>query len=268
MRIIDVYREDSNSVTGFRLIGTDYIQTGEILVSRSSNAKVFTMSDGSLMMYPVEKDKIQTTLQLECGRSQAALLENAMHYGKLLFAGMSAGTALTATPTGKNYAGARKNALAGYLTGNFRTKQVSSGMFAMEIVLQLENTGSAGYLIPVIMTGFGTQEGLKIQESIQNFSDFIYRKDGIFHRKQVIFTSDAQISIAFPVILSIDAGNISGKIMHNSIVCQSWSSLAQGDYCETVQQLQKGMNLFEITLFTNEYTCKPLNLQFHVYKFP
>lgn len=264
MRIIDIFYEDKNSDTGFRLVSTDYIQTGEAAFSRSSNGKTFTMADGSLLMYPVRHDKIQMTLQLECTRNKAVSLENAMYRGKLLFAGISTGTVQTATPTDKNYLNKPKHALAGYLTRDFRSKQISADLFALEIGMQLEDTQ---YLIPVILTGFGSQEGLKIQDTVQNFSDFVYQKDGVFHRKQVIFTSDSRISIAFPVIISIDAGTISAYLKRDSKILKSWSQMTQGAYCETVQELQSGMNLFQIGI-SAPYTCKPFFLQFRVYKFP
>lgn len=269
MRIIDIYREDTASDTGFRLIEGGFIQAGENTLSRTLNAKTFTMADGSLMMYPAAKDRIQMPIGLECSGNQAALLENAVHYGKLFFAGIHAGTSKSPSQTDKNYPSATKKAFAGYVTGTFRENQISSDLFSIEIPCQFDFDETAA--VPVIMTGFGNDSGLKIGDNIQKFSDFAFLKDGFFHRKQIIFTSNAKINLAFPVILSISTEGIRASVSRNNTQVQSWTDLTQDSVCEINLDLQTGINHFQIIIEGVNalyYAHRPMKLQFSVYKFP
>lgn len=136
MRIIDIYREDSGS--GLRLVAGDLIQTGENTVVQSRNAKVHIMADGSLSMYPSDKDKNQITISLECSRSQADAVADAGHCGKLYFAGLHAGTKVSPTRTDRNYAESAKTAFACYLTGNTRIQQIAGDLYAVDLTVQID----------------------------------------------------------------------------------------------------------------------------------
>lgn len=265
MRYIDVYRE-YDSASGFLLVTQDCIQTDKADISRRPNAKSFTMADGSLCLYPSAMDSAEMTLLLECSGNQANALASAVRFGRLYFAGMRAGGRTSRTPTDANYfSQTYYDAFVGYLTENttvqIREIEAAADLFSVQIPLKLllDDYGRPQLrTVPVLKIS-----SLSLLGMAENFSGYAYR-NGIFHRKNIIFTNESEAGIAFSY-----SGSVSGlkaAVFKKQQTFLNWD-VSGGDY-SGILPLTVGENNFTLQLYTANSYYKHAYFQFVIYRNP
>lgn len=280
MRIIDVYRKNSASDSGFSLVAQDLIQVGSADVSRKMNGKSFTMADGSLTFYRAENDAVQMSLEFECTAEQAKNLSEAVRYGQLFFAGMRAGVHTSKTPTDAVYLEwgiEEMNAFSCYLTENttVNVQEISakSDIYTVRISpLRIEISEGVPelYEIPAIRLYDFLLDGNR--EQVTPSRNYTY-KNGIFYRNQVIFTDSENFSVSFkadaepkenaeiqPVLKAV--------IQKNGSEVLNWDSVLSAEFSTGELALSDGDNTFDLILFTENKYYKRLCFRFSVWKQP
>lgn len=261
MRIIDIYYLDNQNPV---FLTGDCIQTDKADVSRKSNAKSYTMSDGSLVVYPVENDSAEFTLCLECTANQADAIARAVRRGQLLFSGMRVGGHTSFSPTDSGYLSqAVIPVLVGLLpeTSNVKIREIEAcaNLYSVQIPMNLKIT-NGNYLtqnIPVIKI-----DSLSLFGNAENFSGYSYQKSGYFCKNQVIHTNSA--SMAFCFSYSGAVPNLSASLSNSGQNVQSWNPVGTENSCSAA--LAVGLNQFTLQLTAINY--KTLKIRFSVWRNP
>lgn len=262
MRIVDIYYIDANQNPVF-LTG-DCIQTDTTDVSRKSNAKSYTMSDGSLCIYPVENDSAEFTLCLECKSVQVEAISSAVRQGQLLFAGMHVGGKKSDTPTDRNYLETAVHpAFVGLFPENSSIKireiEACADMFSVQISMNLLLAAGNYQMqnLPVIHL-----DSIAFFENLENFSGYSYQKSGYFCKNQVLRTNSNTLPMSFTY--SGNVPNLSASLKKSGVTVQSWNPVEAENSCSV--SLDVGLNQF--TLLLNAPAYKSLGFRFSVWKNP
>lgn len=265
MRYVDIYNEK------LQLLVQDCKQIGSADTDTNVLSKQYTMADGSICMYTAGINT-SAEIELECTAEQAKVISSYATLGKFYFAGIRLGTVTTATPTDSDYCNFK--AIPAYITGNIQKKIISvhADLFSVKIPVKFDQTNSEKFPeIPVLFTDFDQifdREvlGMSSETEFHEFSIYSYR-NGVFIRKQPVFTELAEISVTIPVISEMELNSISGAIFadHSEIPYTDWgNALTTGTICEAVLQLHPGANYFD-SIFRKP-DCKTFHLQFCIYR--
>jgi len=265
LRYVDIYRADADS--GFALVAQDCIQIEKTDVSRKSNAKTFTMADGSICLYPSEKDSAEFTLYLECSGSQVSAISAAVRLGELYFAGMRVGSTASATSTDKNYLSRSIfDAFTGYLPENYNIQvkeiEAAADLYTVQIPMKLRLNSSGQYLLnsmPFIRTN-----GFSILGAAESFSAYRYRK-GAFCRSAVLFTSESSMPFSFAMEAEILALGVSAKLEKGTNTFSLWENPDFENF--NTAALSDGRNDFTFRIWTEQHH-KQFVLKFTVWKNP
>ncbi|MBR1528749.1 MAG: hypothetical protein IJ642_05560 [Oscillospiraceae bacterium] len=262
MRIVDIYYLDANQNPVF-LTG-DCIQTDHADVSRKSNAKSYTMADGSLTLYPAQNDSAEFTLYLECKSAQAEAISSAVRHGQLLFAGMRTAGKTSDTPTDHHYLETAVHpAFIGLLpeTSSIKIKEIEAcaDLFGVQIPMNLVLSAGNYYMqnLPVIKI-----DSLSLAGNAENFSGYTYQKSGWFCRNQILHTNSDLLSVSFAYSGSVP--NLSASLKKSGVTVQNWNSVETENSCSA--SLDVGLNQFALLLSAPAY--KPLGFRFSIWRNP
>lgn len=137
MRTVNIYREDGDTLLPVAL---GCVQTETADLSVTPNGKLYTMSDGSAICYPVDTAKTEMKLLLECSRAKAEAIRKAVHYNELCFEGIRIGE--TEGSTGTVY----RAIITG--TVNIEVKYAPAGIYTVTIPLRFYLVGEEYQTIP------------------------------------------------------------------------------------------------------------------------
>ena len=271
LRYVDIYRADADS--GFALVAQDCIQIEKTDVSRKSNAKSFTMADGSLCLYPSVNDSAEFTLYLECSGSQVSEISAAVRFGELYFAGMRVGSTASATPTDKNYLnrdGYTFDVFTGYIPENYNIQvkeiEAAADLYTVQIPMKLQLNSSGHYHLTenVNNTPIVGITGFKIFGADESFLAYTYRK-GAFCRDAVLFTSGASMPFSFSMWDRIYGTDASAKLEINGNIVCSWNEMTAEN--QGTVTLENGRNDFTFSIQKGT-AYKKFILKFTVWKNP
>lgn len=195
MRFVDIYTADGV------LIAADCRQLGGMdkpAQKRTPNAKRFTMANGDPLVYPVQKDTMTCTVELECSYVQALAISRNVRLTRLLFAGLSLGcTAPQMLP--------ETSGIAGIITGGVDVceKYSGTGIYGVTIPLQIEldNDGMPALTnVPAVTLSGGILTLDGTAESLQ--TGYTYMKGGYFLRKTPYIAGSDADSIGFTMSYS------------------------------------------------------------------
>ena len=277
MRYVDIYREDTASGSGFALVVQDCIQIENANVTRKSTAKSFTMADGTLCLYPSEKDSAEFTLSLECSGSQASKISAAVRLGELYFAGMRVGSTASLSPADSSYL---HNSTFSAFTGHFpenssiQVKEIEAAadLYSVQIPMKLQLSSSGKYLLTSVP--FIRADSISVLGAEENFNAYRYRK-GAFCRSAVLFTSQASVSFSFNMAQSVlDNFDIFAKLGKEAVTVQLWSNTGTEGYESMIAgnnsctaSLSDGRNDFVFRIWAQQFH-KDFVLKFTVWKNP
>jgi len=262
LRIVDIYYLDANQNPVF-LTG-DCIQTDNTDVSRKSNAKSYTMADGSLMLYPAQNDSAEFTLCLECKSVQVEAISSAVRQGQLLFAGMHVGGKKSDTPTDRNYLEtAIHPAFIGLLpeNSNVKIKEIEACVDLFSVQIPMNLVLSAGNYRMQNLTVIKI-DSLEFFENSENFSSYAYQKSGYFCRNQMLHTNSDTLPMSFTY--SGNVPNLSASLKKSGVTVQSWNPVETENSCSAA--LDVGLNQFTLLLSAPAY--KSLGFRFSVWRNP
>ena len=267
MRYVDIYREDTASDSGFALVVQDCIQIENANVTRKSTAKSFTMADGTLCLYPSEKDSAEFTLSLECSGSQASKISAAVRLGELYFAGMRVGSTASLSPADSSYL---HNSTFSAFTGHFpenssiQVKEIEAAadLYSVQIPMKLQLSSSGEYLLTSVP--FIRADSISVLGAEESFSAYRYRK-GAFCRSIVLFTSESQMPFSFAMETDVLTRGVSAKLEKGTNTVYLWENPAAENTCTV--SLSDGRNDFAFRIWTQQFH-KAFVLKFTVWKNP
>lgn len=264
MRYVDLYQNNDNKAP----IALDCIQTGEVLLTRTTNAVRFTMADGSPCMYTSAVDTATFTLRLECSCQNAENIARWARHGSFVIAGMSYGTNRRSIPTetAANLL-TQQTGVTGYITSGVQIKEISASadLYAVSIPIQiLVNVLKAGEFSTVDVPAVQITS-LVIDDHTETLKDANYRYQpvGTFVRRRFIQT-------VFPLVsVSCKASIPDGDALYSVIVRENTGMqevLTGTDTMDGILELVPGRNDFLLTVKKADGgNCKPQCVRFTVY---
>lgn len=193
MRFVDIYTDGgaSCSADSMTLIAADCKQIGTPVMTRTPNAKRFTMASGDPLAYPSELDAATCTIELECGYEQAEALYKAVRNTRLCIAGAHFGVAekqqlpvLSGTPV--------------LVTGGVAIceKFSGTGIYSVKLPVQIElDQYGAPDLHTVPAVGLALTDGepmITINGTAEQLRKaYAYNRNGYFLRKQPIIAASS-----------------------------------------------------------------------------
>lgn len=134
MRTVNIYRAGiGSSEPALVSVAMGCIQTKNADLNVTPNGKLYMMSDGTTVCYPVQTAQTEMKLCVECTKAKAEAIRKALHYTELYFEGIRIGDA----------EGVSGIAYRAFVMGTvtFEVKYATAGIYIVTIPLRLDASG-------------------------------------------------------------------------------------------------------------------------------